>query len=101
MTTLKETLIDELEIIPDELLQELLDFLRLTKVRQSETHPDSTTIDPQSALGARPLQFPFRPASGHSLLRHAGKWADNDLEACLQQVYDTRSEAEFSLDETI
>jgi len=28
----------------------------------------------------------FRPASGLSLLRHAGTWAGDDLEDCLRQV---------------
>jgi hypothetical protein len=38
---------------------------------------------------------PFRPSSGRSLLRHAGTWAGDDFEECLQLVYDTRSEIEF------
>lgn len=37
---------------------------------------------------------PFRPASGR-LLRHAGTWAGNDFEECLQMVYDTRAPLEF------
>ena len=37
----------------------------------------------------------FRPASGFSLLRHAGTWAGNDLEECLEEVYETRSPVEF------
>lgn len=38
---------------------------------------------------------PFRPSSGRSLLRHAGTWSGDDIEECLQLVYDTRSEIEF------
>ncbi|MEW6494381.1 MAG: hypothetical protein AB1589_17980 [Cyanobacteriota bacterium] len=38
---------------------------------------------------------PFRPSSGRSLLRHAGTWVGDDIEECLQLVYDTRSEIEF------
>jgi hypothetical protein len=38
------------------------------------------------------VQPPFRPASGKSLLRHAGTWAGDDFEECLQLVYDTRSQ---------
>lgn len=37
----------------------------------------------------------FRPASGRSLLRHAGTWAGNDFEECLESVYETRSPLEF------
>jgi hypothetical protein len=32
----------------------------------------------------------YRPASGRSILRHAGKWVGDDLEECLQSVYKTR-----------
>lgn len=37
----------------------------------------------------------FRPSSGESLLRHAGTWAGDDLEECLQLVYDTRGKIEL------
>jgi len=37
----------------------------------------------------------FRPASGRSLLKHAGTWAGNDLEECLEIVYETRSPLEL------
>ncbi len=45
--------------------------------------PDST----ETPSNLTPL---FRPASGRSLSRHAGTWAGNDFEECLQLVYDTR-----------
>ncbi|HAA27011.1 MAG TPA: hypothetical protein DCE56_04155 [Cyanobacteria bacterium UBA8553] len=38
---------------------------------------------------------PLRPSSGRSLLRHAGTWAGDDFEECLQLVNDTRSDVEF------
>lgn len=38
---------------------------------------------------------PLRPSSGRSLLRHAGTWAGDDFEECLQLVYDTRAPLEF------
>ena len=37
----------------------------------------------------------FRPASGRSLLRHTGTWAGDDLEGCLQKVYENRTPLEF------
>lgn len=45
-------------------------------------------------------EFPaFRPANGpstaESVLRNAGTWVGDDLEECLQLVYDTRSKAKF------
>ena len=47
---------------------------------------------PEPSLEAVP---PFRPSSGRSVLRHAGTWAGEDFEECLQLIYDTRSEIEF------
>jgi hypothetical protein len=35
----------------------------------------------------------FRPASGRSLLRHAGTWAGDDLERCLEEVRANRTKA--------
>ena len=43
-------------------------------------------------------QQPARPASGRSILRHAGTWAGDDIEECLQQVYATRKKAKFEYD---
>lgn len=37
----------------------------------------------------------FRPASGRSLLRHAGTWAGDDFEECLQMVEENRGQIEF------
>ena len=34
-------------------------------------------------------------SSARSLLKHAGKWAGNDLEKRMQEVYGTRGEVEF------
>ncbi|MGK7891943.1 MAG: antitoxin family protein [Leptolyngbyaceae cyanobacterium] len=38
----------------------------------------------------------YHAASGRSLLRHAGTWAGDDFEECLQSVYDSRSRTDFS-----
>ncbi len=50
-----------------------------------------------------PPQFPspdnpphFRPASGRSLLSHAGTWSGDDLEDCLKMIYETRGPVLFS-----
>ena len=41
----------------------------------------------------------FQPASGRSLLRHAGTWVGDDFEDCLQAVYTSRSQTHFAQDE--
>jgi hypothetical protein len=37
----------------------------------------------------------FRPGSGRSFLRHAGTWSGDDLEECVNRVYETRRPLEF------
>jgi hypothetical protein len=49
--------------------------------------------EPQPNSAEKPANF--RPASGRSLLRHAGTWEGDDLEECLQIVHDTRSPVEL------
>ena len=34
-------------------------------------------------------------STAKSLLKYAGKWQGNDLEQCLDRVYETRSKTEF------
>jgi hypothetical protein len=48
--------------------------------------------EPQTAPAKPPA---FRPASGRSILRHAGTWAGDDLEERLREVYANRSKARF------
>ncbi len=55
------------------------------------------TVLPDDPTPASPEQPPlFRPAStASSLLKYAGTWAGDDLEECLQIVYDNRGPLEF------
>jgi hypothetical protein len=82
--TIKEQLLQEIESTPDNLLMEILDFIRFLK-----TKPNLETEESQQS---------YRPASGRSILRYAGKWEGDDLEDCLQQVYATRGKAKFDRD---
>jgi hypothetical protein len=84
--TLKEVLIQEIETMPDDILSELLDFADFIKAKRSK----------QQALKEIQTPPPYRRASGHSILRHAGKWQGDDFEECLQMVYDTRGKAQFN-----
>lgn len=51
------------------------------------------TNETQSNSSKEPQNI--RPASGNSLLRHAGTWEGEDFEDCLQSVYDNRGRLEF------
>jgi hypothetical protein len=81
MTT-KELLIQEIETLPPELLTEALNLIR--SIKHNYTKPPSDQE-----------QLTYRPASGRSILRHAGTWEGDDFKECLQSVYATRGKAKF------
>lgn len=92
--TIKKLLLQEIDSSPDSLLQETLDFLRFLKDKQKSDqkdtqHPQVTPTDSSQ---------PDRPASGRSILRHAGTWEGEDFKECLELVYATRGKANFECD---
>jgi hypothetical protein len=74
--TLKERLIQEIDTMPEDLLAEILNFSDFIKAKRAK---QKISPDPQEKL-------PYRPASGRSILRHAGTWQGDDFEECLQMV---------------
>jgi hypothetical protein len=84
---MKKKLLQEIESTLDTLLAQTLDFLRSLKTKQDLENPEVAES-----------QLPYRPASGRSILRHAGTWAGDDLEECLRTVYTTRGKAKFDYD---
>ena len=104
--TIKKRLFQEIESSPDSLLEETLDFLRFLKTKQEADKKDipalqvkskDTQIIPESQ-SVNNSQLPYRPASGRSILRHAGTWEGDDFQECLQSVYATRGKAKFDYD---
>ena len=105
--TIKELLLEEIESASDDLLAETLLFLRFVKTKQNPEKPEIQSLSTESdAAESTPKthstetsteasQLPYRPASGRSILRHAGTWAGDDFEECLQLVYATRGKAKF------
>jgi hypothetical protein len=80
--TNKELLIQEIENLPPELIIEALYLIRSIKTNHItvSSHQEKLT---------------YRPASGRSVLRHAGTWEGDDFDKCLQLVYATRGKAKF------
>lgn len=70
------------EISPDN-LKIIAEFVEFIKGKQENIKPtqEATT---------------YKPASGRSLLRHAGTWVGDDLEDCLQLVYETRGKVKIN-----
>jgi hypothetical protein len=98
--TSKELLIQEIETLPQELLTEALDLIRSIKVNYKMQELEPSKLEPTSLTDSTETlddkeQLTYRPASGRSILRHAGTWSGDDFEECLQAVYATRGKAKF------
>ncbi len=98
--TSKELLIQEIETLPPELLTEALDLIRSIKLNYTvhELEPSKLESIPKTSsieMDSVQEQLTYRPASGRSILRHAGTWFGDDFEECLQAVYATRGKAKF------
>ena len=70
------------EISPDN-LQIIAEFVEFIKDKQERIQSTSFAIN-------------YKPASGRSILRHAGTWVGDDLEDCLQLVYSTRGKVKVN-----
>ncbi|MGK7874534.1 MAG: hypothetical protein AB4426_14870 [Xenococcaceae cyanobacterium] len=70
------------EISPDNLkiIAEFVDFI---KEKQEKNKSTSEAIT-------------YKPASGRSILCHAGTWVGDDLEYCLHLVYETRGKVKIN-----
>jgi hypothetical protein len=107
--TIKQQLIQELESTSESLLAETLDFLRFLKTKQDKSQVEITSPpfeesasidshDSQEESSSERSQLPYSPASGRSILRHAGTWTGEDYQECLQLVYTSRGKAKFDYD---
>lgn len=98
--TNKELLIQEIETLPPELLTEALDLIRSIKVNYTNKKLETGKLEPIPLSDSTETsnvqeQLTYRPASGRSILRHAGTWEGDDFEECLQAVYATRGQAKI------
>jgi hypothetical protein len=96
--SIKKILLQEIESSPEFLLEETLDFLRFLKTKQKSARKDTDVSDTQQVREPKQTdshQPAYRPASGRSILRHAGTWSGDDFHECLQSVYATRGKAKF------
>ncbi len=93
--TSKELLIQEIETLPPELLIEALDVIRSIKLNSTKKVLEPNPLTDSRETFSHQEQLTYRPASGRSILRHAGTWSGDDFEECLQSVYATRGKAKF------
>ncbi|MBW4596085.1 MAG: DUF2281 domain-containing protein [Brasilonema angustatum HA4187-MV1] len=104
--TIKRQLIEEIESTSESLLAETLDFLRFLKTQQEKSSeaispphqnesPTSIHSYDSQKTSSEASQLSYTPASGRSILRHAGTWAGDDYQECLELVYASRGKAKF------
>ncbi len=108
--TIKQQLIEEIESTSESLLAETLEFLRFLKTQQEKSSLEaiSPPLEKESPASIHSYdsqktsyeasQLPYTPASGRSILRHAGTWVGNDYQECLELVYASRGKAKFDYD---
>ncbi|TAE58039.1 MAG: DUF2281 domain-containing protein [Nostocales cyanobacterium] len=89
---IKETLIQEIESTPDNILSATLDFLRFLKAKENQSKAGTVTEPTQAKVNSQ------INSTGNSLLEHLnniGKWEGDDLQECLNIVYATRGKVNF------
>lgn len=71
-----------LTILPEnlKLIDEFVEFIKYKQENKQENKQEISLVESKN----------YRPASGRSILRHAGKWVGDDLKDCLQVVLETR-----------
>ncbi|MBE9001950.1 DUF2281 domain-containing protein [Nostoc sp. LEGE 12447] len=89
--TIKEQINQELEKLPEPLLQEILDFVQFLQAKH-QTHNISS--DSQSAQMLT-TEHTLTGSTAEDLLEFVGSWAGSDIRECLQLVHDSRIPLEF------
>ncbi|MFN6568891.1 DUF2281 domain-containing protein [Dendronalium sp. ChiSLP03b] len=89
--TVKEQITQELEKLPEPLLEEILDFVQFLQAKHqtnsifSESQPAQTLITEHTLTGS----------TAENLLEFVGSWEGSDIRECLQLVHDSRLPLEF------
>ena len=89
--TIKEQITQELEKLPEPLLQEILDFIQFLQAtrqeigRYSDNQPDQPLVVEHTLTGS----------TAQDLLEFVGSWEGSDIRECLQLVHESRMPLEF------
>ncbi|MEA5604111.1 DUF2281 domain-containing protein [Nostoc sp. UHCC 0252] len=90
MTT-KEQINQELEKLPEPLLQEILDFVQFL---QAKHQTNSISSDSQFAQMLT-TEHTLTGSTAEDLLEFVGSWEGSDIRECLQLVHNSRMPLEF------
>ncbi|WP_017653542.1 DUF2281 domain-containing protein [Fortiea contorta] len=89
--TIKEQITQELEKLPEPLLQEILDFVQFLQTKHQpigisvNNQPEQTLIAEHTLTGS----------TAQDLLEFVGTWSGSDIRKCLQLVHESRIPLEF------
>jgi hypothetical protein len=89
--TIKEQITQELEKLPEPLLQEILDFVQFLQTKHQQIGI-STNNQPEQALVA---EHTLTGSTAQDLLEFVGSWSGSDIRECLQLVHSSRMPIEF------
>lgn len=89
--TIKEQINQEIEKLPEPLLQEILDFIQFL---QSKHQLENISVKNQVA---QPLtaDHTLTNSTAEDLLEFVGSWEGSDIKECLQLVHENRMQLEF------
>lgn len=89
--TIKEQINQELEKLPEPLLQEILDFVQFLQVKH-EKNSISSDSQPAQTLTT---EHTLTGSTAEDLLEFVGSWEGSDIRECLRLVNDSRIPLEF------
>ncbi|MBD2440897.1 DUF2281 domain-containing protein [Nostoc sp. FACHB-110] len=89
--TIKEQINQEIEQLPESLLQEILDFIQFL---QAKHQPQNISVNNQvyQPLSA---EHNVTNSTAEDLLEFVGSWEGSDIRECLQLVHESRIQIEF------
>jgi Protein of unknown function (DUF2281) len=89
--TIKEQITQELEKLPEPLLQEILNFIQFLQAKRQEVGISSNNQPVQSITAEDTLTG----STAQDLLEFVGSWEGSDIRECLQLVHESRMPLEF------
>jgi hypothetical protein len=92
-TEIRQKLHHQIDQLPADLLLLVAEFLEFLKFRLSKGTAE--TAVPTVDEPVNPPTEPIGASTGADLIPFVGTWQGDDIEDCLQAVYETRSPAEF------
>jgi Protein of unknown function (DUF2281) len=89
--TIKEQITQELEKLPEPLLQEILDFVQFVQDKHQQNGISAKKQPDQSLVAEHTLTG----STAQDLLDFVGSWSGSDIRECLQLVHSSRMPLEF------